>query len=453
MDFLIRMYLEATNLKFSTCIFFLLCSFPQVVLSSSAGDSLYSLAEDIGLDVGIHKANTDYESLKADALTSIFGYGNKGSDLSTLYLNDKNLFEGLVSYANSDREIQSLRTKIQHYRQLSRHKWPSLQPSKFSLGQKNKDVAQLRWMLVSLGDLEYKPLSAYREQVYDPSLTSGIKLFQKRHGLSPNGELTIESIELLNVVPNEIVAKLQTAVKLKLSEFQQKKNVYIEVNISEFKLKVKGDDSFYFEMPVIVGRPGKKTPLLKTYISNITVNPTWTPPHSIVYDELLLGLKNDPQFLVNQRFVLVDILDGNSIKSLKGMSPEQVKISLKDFKLVQKAGYWNALGEYRFTIPNSELIFLHDTPNKKLFSERNRALSHGCIRLAKPELLANYLVSRENVDTKKKLETAKQGSKTVNIKLNSPIPIIITNQNIWVDKDNRLQLRSNVYKREVKGNG
>ena len=151
--------------------------------------------------------------------------------------------------------------------------------------------------------------------------------------------------------------------------------------------------------------------------------------------------------------MLINRLDSKKVKSLKGMNTEQVRLSLKNFKLVQKPGYWNALGGYRFTIPNSESIFLHDTPNKKLFSKRNRALSHGCIRLAKPELLANYLVSRENVDTKKKLEAAKQGSKTVNIKLHSPIPIIITNQNIWVDKDNRLQLRSNVYKREVKGNG
>ena len=447
------MYLEVTKLKLCICVFCLLCSYSGGALSRTAGDSLYSLAEDIGLSIGVHKANTDYKHLKADTLRSIFGHRNNDIDLSVLYLNDKHLFEGLINYSNTDREIQSLRIKIRDYKELSRLKWPRLQSSQFSLGQKNKEIAKLRWMLVSLGDLKYKPLSAYREQVYDPIITAGIMLFQERHGLSQSGDLTKESIELLNVTPNEVVTKLQAAVKMKLSEFHQKKSIYIEVNISEYKLKVKGDEDFNFEIPVIVGRPANKTPLLNTYISNITVNPTWTPPHSIVYDELLLGLKTDPQFLVAQRFVLINRLDSKKVKSLKGMNTEQVRLSLKNFKLVQKPGYWNALGGYRFTIPNSESIFLHDTPNKKLFSKRNRALSHGCIRLAKPELLANYLVSRENVDTKEKLEAAKQGSKTVNITLNNPIPIIITNQNIWVDKDNRLQLRSNVYKREVKGNG
>lgn len=449
MDFLIRMYLEATNLKFSTCIFFLLCSFPLVVLSSSTGDSLYSLAEDIGLDVGVHKANIDYEGLKADALTSIFGYRNKGSDLSASYLNDKNLFEGLVNYANSDREIQSLRTKIQHYKQLSRHKWPSLQPSKFSLGLKNKDIAKLRWMLVSLGDLEYKPLSAYREQVYDPSITRGIKHFQKRHGFIPDGELTVETIKLLNVNPNERLIELQRALQYKISKYEYQQGTYIEVNIADFKLRIKGDDLSKLELPIIVGRINNKTPLLNTHISKITVNPTWTPPNSILYDELLLALENDADFLVNERFVLVNRDSKQEVKSLKGMTVQQVKRSLKHYQLVQTAGYWNALGKYRFTIPNSQLIFLHDTPNKKAFLQRNRALSHGCIRIAQPELLANYLIKREQSYSRNRLSVAKQGTKTVDINLKRPIPIVITNQNVWVDKDNVLQVRANVYNREV----
>ncbi|GIU06435.1 cell wall degradation protein [Shewanella sp. c952] len=411
------------------------------------------MAEDIGISVGVRNDNTGYEHLKSNALESIFKYSQHSGVVNSLYYNDKISFERLIRYADSDKEIQSLRFKIREYKELTRYKWPSLKPNEYKMGQRSKDIAKLRWMLVSLGDIENRQLSAYREQIYDPSITSGIKQFQKRHGLSQSGNLTIESIELLNVRPKNIVTKLQSAVKAKLSVFHEKKSIYIEVNISEFKLRVKGDEDVHLEMPVIIGSTDNKTPLLNTYISNITVNPTWTPPYSIVYDELLLGLKNNPRFLDAQRFVLVDRVDNQKEKSLKGMSSEQVRLSLRKFRLVQTAGYWNALGAYRFTIPNSESIFLHDTPNRNLFFKSNRALSHGCIRLAKPEQLANYLISRENVDKKRILKIAKQGTETVSIRLKNPIPIIITNQYIWVDKDDLLQVRANVYNQEVKDNG
>ncbi len=445
------MYLEAINLKLFVCVLCLLISYPQMAMSSSITDGIYSLAKDIG--VNVHEENSDYATVKANTLDSIFRDKKNGNEIISLYLNDKLSLDELVEYADSDKDIQRLRIKVKEYKKLTQFNWPSLELKEYKLGQKAKSVAKLRWMLVSLGDLQKKEISAYREQVYDSTITKGIKLFQKRHGLKESGLLTAQSIELLNVHPNEIVSQLQSAIKIKLSGIKEKENIYIEVNIAEFKLKLKGDDGILLQMPVIVGRPTNKTPLLNTSISHITINPTWTPPHSIIYNELLPDLKSNNNYLYNQRFVLVERLNSNNVKSLKGMSSEQVRLSLKKFKLVQTPGYWNALGSYRFTIPNSDSIFLHDTPNKNLFFENNRALSHGCIRLAKPELLANYLISRERADKKRRLINAKQGSDTVSIKLDNPISIIITNQIIWVDKDGLLQVRASVYNQEGKGNG
>lgn len=131
------------------------------------------------------------------------------------------------------------------------------------------------------------------------------------------------------------------------------------------------------------------------------------------------------------------------------MDASRLKQELKVYQLVQSPGFRNALGKYRFTIPNSELIFMHDTPDKQAFKKRNRAISHGCIRLSQPELLAKYLIDRENSIESIRFLSARKGVNTVDIKLRNPIPIIITNHNVWVDKDNVLQVRPSVYNREV----
>ncbi|MCL1095271.1 L,D-transpeptidase family protein [Shewanella kaireitica] len=408
------------------------------------------MAKDLGVNLGEGDINAkQFQLLKGEIIERVFSQREGYVNRRELYLTDMSNFEKLVAFTDSDKQIQRLRFKIRQYKKLSQYKWPHLQPNEFQLGQKAKDIAKLRWMLTELDDLEVKNISAYREQVYDPSITRGIKHFQKRHGFIPDGELTVETIKLLNVNPNERLIELQRALQYKISKYEYQQGTYIEVNIADFKLRIKGDDLSKLELPIIVGRINNKTPLLNTHISKITVNPTWTPPNSILYDELLLALENDADFLVNERFVLVNRDSKQEVKSLKGMTVQQVKRSLKHYQLVQTAGYWNALGKYRFTIPNSQLIFLHDTPNKKAFLQRNRALSHGCIRIAQPELLANYLIKREQSYSRNRLSVAKQGTKTVDIKLKRPIPIVITNQNVWVDKDNVLQVRANVYNREV----
>lgn len=446
-------HLEVLDLKLLFCILVLGISYSPVCISSGvsgvelANNRLHNLAEDLGLN----RVTSDAEesSLKVRVIESIFSIETGTESLRKLYLFDNKRFDELLTFAESNKQIKALRDKIRQYEQLSNYQWPQLEASVFSLGQRATDIAKLRWVLVKLDDLEFKDISAYREAIFDPSITRSLKRFQKRHGLIQSGELNKETITLLNTEPAFIVSKLQLSLKDKLSKVNYQSSSYIEVNIPEFKLRIKGDKSSTLEFPVIVGSIKNKTPLLHTYVSKITINPTWTPPRSIVYNELLTELKKSPKSLENQKFVLVKKGNTNEVKSLKGMDASRLKQELKVYQLVQSPGFRNALGKYRFTIPNSELIFMHDTPDKQAFKKRNRAISHGCIRLSQPELLAKYLIDREGSIDSSRFLSARQGVNTVDIKLRNPIPIIITNQNVWVDKDNVLQVRPNIYNREV----
>lgn len=287
--------LEVLDLKLFFCILVLGISYSPVCISSGvsgvelANNRVYNLAEDLGLN----RVTSDAEesSLKIKVIESIFSIETGTESLRKLYLFDNKRFDELLTFAESNKQIKALRDKIRQYEQLSNYQWPQLEASVFSLGQRATDIAKLRWVLVKLDDLEFKDISAYREAIFDPSITRSLKRFQKRHGLIQSGELNKETITLLNTEPAFIVSKLQLSLKDKLSKVNYQNSSYIEVNIPEFKLRIKGDESSTLEFPVIVGSIKNKTPLLHTYVSKITINPTWTPPRSIVYNELLAELK------------------------------------------------------------------------------------------------------------------------------------------------------------------
>jgi murein L,D-transpeptidase YcbB/YkuD len=419
-------------------------------------DRNLSLAQDLGVDtstvLGISEDGTyqDLVEVRRKITTTLFASNTSSYDVQSSSVENHSKYEQLFPFVDSDLSVMRLREKVRQYKQLSSYQWPQLEAKTFRLGQKSIEIAKLRWMLIKLKDLNEKNLSAYREQVYDPSIASAIKRFQTRHGLKQSGKLTTETVTLLNVNPSVRVVQLQQALKDKLAGIQYLQKIYVEINIPEFKLRVKGDDTTNLEMSVIVGTSKNKTPLLQTYINQLTINPTWTPPRSIVYKELLVNLEKAPGSLQSEKFVLLKRGNSKEVRSLEGMKASELKKALMKYKLVQLSGYKNALGKYRFTIPNSKMIFLHDTPNKNAFKKSNRALSHGCIRLANPELFADYLVSREKVKSRKILKSAKRGETTVDIKLDNPLPVIITYQSLWVDDKNLLQVRPDIYNREVR---
>ena len=98
--------------------------------------------------------------------------------------------------------------------------------------------------------------------------------------------------------------------------------------------------------------------------------------------------------------------------------------------LRQKPGPKNALGLVKFVFPNEYGVFMHDTPAKSLFARARRDLSHGCIRLENAGNLAEWLLRdqpgwpRDRI--RDGINDAMQGSETLSVKLQHPIPVMTT---------------------------
>ena len=339
-------------------------------------------------------------------------------------------------------EVSRLRGMIRRYKTLVNKSWIQLKAEEFKLGQSNKNIFILRQRLVNLGDLNSFESLSVRASIFDPSLIQGIKSFQNRHGIEANGELNELTTGLLNITPQQRIALMQLNLwrwfKLPIALPSR----YVKINIPAFELTLLEKEYKVLGMKVIVGKPQTPTPTMNTALTQLTVNPSWTPPWSIVSKELIPRDIRQPGYLQYQNFKLRK-LDDFTLVDMSNVSGSSLNGLLTSHQLIQSPGPKNALGRYRFTIPNNDAIFLHDTPTKALFFSQNRALSHGCIRISDPKGLSDYLMrsDRRLNDVYKALSE----QSTHIFKLPEPLPVYITYHTSWVDDLGKLQFRSDIY--------
>src|SRR5450432_3937945 len=209
-------------------------------------------------------------------------------------------------------------------------------------------------------------------------------------------------------------------------------DAYVILNVPDFTLKVMQHGAQVWGTRVVAGKPGiHATPLLTETMKFITVNPTWNVPPSIIYNEYLPALQQDPTVLTRMGLKLDRARDGS------------IHIS-------QPPGEANALGRIRFNFPNKFLVYQHDTPDKNLFAKSERAYSHGCMRVQNPDEYAQALLGVSQPEEKFTAARIKAmyGSSERTLNFKHPIPVNITYQTAFVDDSGRLQLRKDVYGRD-----
>ena len=209
-------------------------------------------------------------------------------------------------------------------------------------------------------------------------------------------------------------------------------DAYVILNIPDYSLKVMQHGAQVWTTRVVTGKPGiHATPLLSETMKFITVNPTWNVPPSIIYNEYLPALQQDPTVLQRMGLRLEQGRDGS------------IHIS-------QPPGEANALGRIRFNFPNKFLVYQHDTPDKNLFSHDKRAYSHGCMRVQDPLKYGEVLLSIANPKDGYTADRLRRmfGSAEQNINFVTHIPVHLTYQTAFVDEAGKLQIREDIYGRD-----
>ena len=262
--------------------------------------------------------------------------------------------------------------------------------------------------------------------VFSDSLETAVKSFQQRNGLKPTGVVNDSMITILNIPVEQRIQQIIVNMNRQLWMPQKTDSNRIEVNIPAQMLYAYADSGKTFQMPVIVGKEGSGTVMFSSEINQIVFNPTWNIPESIVRDEIMPKVKSDATYLKKNNIEVVKQNDSLPV-------------------LRQLPGKNNPLGKVKFLFPNTHDIYLHDTPNKNLFAKNDRALSHGCIRVADAAKLVQYLLRDQSDWTAQKINAAMNSGKEQTVDLKTKQPVNITYLTAWVDENGMMNFRPDVY--------
>ncbi len=346
-----------------------------------------------------------------------------------------------------DYGYKALKKELRKYVQLEKQGgWNHLAlKGSLKVGKSYKIVPALRERLRMSSD--YTPCNTEESTRYDTCLKKAVIRFQKRHGLVAKGTVGKETIRALNV-PIELRVK-QIRLNLDRMKWLYERNAkrHIIINIPAFTLFFEEDEKLRQEMRVIVGKKKNPTPIFSNSVQTIVLNPHWNIPKSIIQKEMIPKLMRNPNAMRKQG-IEIHTGWGKDAKKISGGSVDwsQYRYSkTMPFRFAQVPGYRNALGKIKFLFPNQFSVYMHDTPNKKLFNRNKRAFSHGCIRLHKPrELLKTFSTFNENIDFDKSQKRLK-GKRKAFLKLNSQVPVDVVYLTSYVDYDGILQFRNDVY--------
>lgn len=266
---------------------------------------------------------------------------------------------------------------------------------------------------------------------FDTSLVLAVKKFQERHGIEVDGIIGNKVIEDLNVPIRKRMEQLLINMERARWMPSMQDSTYVLVNIPEFRLRIFEEGKNILQMNVIVGSEANNTVIFNGNLQFVVFSPYWNVPESIVRKELLPAISRNRNYIAKHNMEVTGYANGLP-------------------QIRQKPGANNALGRVKFLFPNNFNIYLHDTPNKNLFSQTNRGLSHGCIRIAEPKKFAEFLLRDQPSYTSTAIDSLMYLEKEKWVTLKNKIPVFLVYFTSWVDKSGELHFRRDIYKHDQK---
>ncbi|WMJ74251.1 L,D-transpeptidase family protein [Cytophagaceae bacterium ABcell3] len=345
-------------------------------------------------------------------------------------------------------EYKKLKIVLDKYKEINRNGgWPMVEPVNKQLikGDTGEVIVKLKKRLFAGGDLPVMSES----NLFDAHVKKAVKSFQERHGLKPDGIVKGKTLKEINKPVSERITQIIINMERWRWVPERISDSYIIVNIPEFKLHVYEPGKDTWQMNVIVGKAATHTPVFNDEINHIVFSPSWTLPKTIAVEEILPALKRNPDFLESRN---MELFDGNLDNPIQADTIRWDTINEENFRFTirQKPGLNNALGRVKFMFPNRFMVYLHDTPYGKLFSEEERDFSYGCIRVEEPVLLAQHLLKGQGNWTNERITEAMNSEEEIYVKLQKKMPVYIVYFTTWVDDNDHVHFRNDIYGHDEK---
>ena len=326
------------------------------------------------------------------------------------------------TYAPTNPQYKKLREQLQKYKNIKdAGGWPKVNSpvEVMKIGFKDPSVKTLKKRLKIEGYLEGEDSTF--TNTYNTSLADAVNTIKRAYGYKEDGTAGKTFLKDVNVSVDERIQQILINMeRMRWIPIETKDSGRaIMVNIPEYKLHVYENGRPAWDMDVVVGKESNNTTVFTGVLKTVVFSPYWNVPTSIVKKEM--GGRPGQAYL-----------DRNHMEILNG----QVR---------QKPGPWNSLGLVKFLFPNSYNIYFHDSPAKSLFNRDKLSFSHGCIRLKEPAKFAEYVLEDTTRWSEQKVDSAMHSYKEKYVRVKRPIPVLITYFTAWVDDNDELNFREDIY--------
>ncbi|MCC5887679.1 MAG: L,D-transpeptidase family protein [Gammaproteobacteria bacterium] len=321
---------------------------------------------------------------------------------------------------------------------------PALRP-----GDSGERVNALARRLAALGDLE--PAWADGDS-FDSVIDVAVRRFQRRHGLDADGVVGPQTLAALNVSPSRRIDQLKVNMERWRWLPRDLGPEYVLVNIASFEMTVHANGSEVMRQAVAVGRPFRMTPVFSHRMTYLVLNPSWeVPPRLAAQDQLPL-IRRDPNYLEQMGFTVLRGW-GAAEQEIDPTTVDWMAVTSRafPFRLRQRPGPLNALGQVKFMFPNPHNVYLHDTPARGAFASADRAISSGCIRLSDPMALVDWLLLRRPAVatlSEERISAIIESGRETTVRLSRPMPIHLLYWTAWIEEDAVVHYTNDVYQRD-----
>lgn len=324
-------------------------------------------------------------------------------------------------------QYYNLRKALERYRDIDKKGgWGTITLAEGTKSLKPGDsataVAQVRKRLFMEGYLK----SDSGKAIFDNDLAEGVKMYNDRHNLDPDKNVTASMIKDLNTPVAERIKTLTVNMERCrwVSPEMNTSREFISVNIPSYWLQYIRDGKEVLHSRVVVGKELNKTVVFSGKMSYLVFSPYWNIPKSILEKEIKPGIAQNANYLAQHDMEW----NGNMVR--------------------QRPGPKNSLGLVKFMFPNSNNIYLHDTPAKSLFNKDDRAFSHGCVRVQKARDLAIAITGKDGGWDADKVDKAMNAGKENSYSLKKKIPVYIAYFTAWADENGNVAFFEDIYQRD-----
>ncbi len=282
--------------------------------------------------------------------------------------------------------------------------------------------------------------------LYDDALFAAVTRFQRDSGMRDDGILGPDTLAALNRTNADRIDQLIVNMERLRWMEGPRPDKFVVVNIPAATLWAVEKGRAVFEMPVVVGRRERATPMLAAEITGIRFNPDWTVPPTIKAEDIVPKLRENPGYFLDKGMELIR----RTPEGAETMDPTAVdwdnvtREELAAMEMIQMPGANNPLGRIRVLMPNRHSVYLHDTNEHGAFSRNQRAISSGCVRMEEPMKMAQFVMEEEGWD-QKKLDSTLATGRTRDAIISRPIPVYFLYYTAWVDDKGRVVFGRDLY--------